>query len=510
MSQQNETLKLVGMLERHHIVHVQYPWKPLLDNEEQISIPAPHNCQDRYEPLPLIPDPGVEANAYRNSEEETAFFSTTATEHYITDPPNVETTGLRHLQHLRADMAQATLFRGDTTLSAITYALRTSNASYMRVERITTFARREGNCTQTVRYNFDFSDVLRIMDLPVWMWNLVDLVYRRSDRAFLHVRQMLSSSGLSLAQDVWLPQRVPPFAALVLSSWPNNITRDFGNMRPEESICRICNTECMGSAQQRPVAVRCSAKHIYHFACLQEWCNSKGPERSKCPRCNESIFTPDMVDRLIFGVHADLFEPDLRFSHWENIERACADLDMHRVENDQTLTGGSKKLVTQIFEDSQPSHRSQGITSSPADRALRHLDYARFYEHKVFEEAVLQAAQTLEGSCLSAGALWEAMATNVHIQLKQKFTERGLDDVMPTKCLGPGEAGRREIWYQKAMLPGFLEHLDRLLNRLVRFQVMRACFCKPEREGNTELGVHAHGGRSYYNPDEFGLPRPRS
>lgn len=165
---------------------------------EIFELPAPENYSTRYEPLPLVPDTAVQAHAYRDSEEETAFFAIVPADAY--DPDECRTLATLPLDPTGFHFSTvfSSLFRGQTFMRILTY--RTDRgAPRIRLARCTMFARKGGNhVVHAVSYDFDLADLLHAVqttEICKWSQTLLDLVHRRTDRACLHVRFKLTPQG---------------------------------------------------------------------------------------------------------------------------------------------------------------------------------------------------------------------------------------------------------------------------------------------------------------------------
>lgn len=367
------------MLERHHVVHLKFPCDRLRDAaEEELWLPAVSNSKNRYEPLPLIPDLAVEANAFRSSGEETAIFALSPAQkcvrYHWENPREEEKHGLYGLVEV---MRISKALRGSTTLRMLTYKSR-AGVERMRIERntITVRASKELQSDWT-DYDFDFRDLQHCISSLTfglqsddqWLGYIIDLVHRRTDRAFLHVRHMLDSQDIPEPEAAWKAPRTPNYESALAANTAMTAPT-LQSMVMEERTCIIRMEDCIEAPKQTSVALHCSAKHVFHLTCLGEWCKTQGPDRSNCPSCRRPIFTNRFtLASLKFGVKEDnVFEPDPRYSSWESFERSCADLDVALVEDDSALVTCSEEFTSDILQHIKFSFHQTG--SSPGQLRL--------------------------------------------------------------------------------------------------------------------------------------------
>lgn len=105
------------------------------------------------------------------------------------------------------------------------------------------------------------------------------------------------------------------------------------------------------------------------------------------------------------------------------------------------------------------------------------MRYACSPEYELCGEVVLLAAQQMNGSPVPVSILYKSMMAGSRRWIAARFIEKELHHSMSIERVALCVSGDDETARSLVMVPGFYEHLQRLLNRVVRFQLLRACHC---------------------------------
>lgn len=293
-------------------------------------------------------------------------------------------------------------------------------------------------------------------------------------------------------------------AKLQASAAGFNCSPHIGDASVDDRTCSMCTQDCLLTLPDHSVSLSCSDKHIYRLECLEKWCLAQGrPDLACCPRCRGKTF-PDshLLNRLKLSVRGKNFIPDFsRYTPWEDYERSCADLDKEFVESSNSLATCGVAFMNQILEKRHcPDSDCTG--QAMIYRTLKHMDYTTSPEYKISKEAISSFARNSAGSSMPARVFFNAIMSQIHQGLIAEYAKNRMPFWNAAACM----AGDQDNIQEHTMVPGFLEHLRRMVNRIIRFQLLRACDCT----SSEELGIHLHddGFRQHHNPDEYGLPRP--
>ena len=494
--------KPLWMFDRHHMTTFQFPCAELLDEaRETLFLPQVSGCALRAEPLPLIPDTAVQAHAYRDSLEETSYYMINTVNSckaaLCPDPPGFAGLELS-LSQLVIDMHKPCSIRGVTELRIVIYLPHGETKPRLRIKR---FVQHHGESALERRsyvYGADLDSFLQGKWHPLmWRIMVLDLILRRTDRAVLHVRAMLESQQVTEPETTWGVVRHLDYTEALEGRFREVDICDLALSSNGELVCAICTAD---EDPETLVALACSQRHIFHPDCILTWCEGSIPDEATCPLCRAQILKESpLLNFLKYGISPTGYEYDWQYTAWENYERSFADLDKELAENSSTMVACNRKLTKDILSNfrHQELHFGHAMVCSRATSS--HFLEMNFPECSVLDESILTTIGSLRGRIIPAKKLFEIYVQRVHLDFWKLFMRKGLYDDLSAavikKCSLQVSAAIRDV----TMRPGFQEYIMRLLNRLVRFQILRACAC-------TESGVHVHGKcKYYYNAAMYGL-----
>lgn len=119
------------------------------------------------------------------------------------------------------------------------------------------------------RYHFSEEDFKNLhLDGQLWYSNVLDLIYRQSNRSILHVRQAMEAQEMDPTREAWKRSRHPKYDKALNEGTRPISAGELMSWNQEARRCGICM--CEHDENERPVSVglECSDQHIYHTSCL--------------------------------------------------------------------------------------------------------------------------------------------------------------------------------------------------------------------------------------------------
>lgn len=434
----------ISSFEPHHTTQISYPDLTLLkhdeigyslwdlDDDEVIT-------RERYEPLPLIADPAVQAHAGRENEEETSFFTRAkarlAWPHaQIFQPSSMNSDFERLLQDMRA----VEQYVGTTELSMLTRIMlhhsgNTVNTSteVARIKRVTEFWQVGGTTYEnTDMYEFALSRLHDDLPLPhgaAWFLHLSQLVMRRGDRSYRHVRLRLKNQ-----EDVdyrtatkFKPKRQGNASELLDSKLtpvdPRTLDKD-------DKQCVVCANTLGEKDAPDPVTTPCDGKHCFMCKqCIIAWVDSTAPEKEKtCPRCRRLLIGCKEFEDFRFGLVNGEYEYDKRFTPWENFERSCADLDQELANNKDDHFTPTANLFVQIWDIVQDGARLESDDGMSPSNLLP----TAFEEWEIADAVIRQQVFMCNGHSTYTKHFVARTFNSVYGAFVCKFRQAGLDQLI--------------------------------------------------------------------------------
>ena len=479
-----------------HVTLVSYPCLDLLQvggsvGERLVLVPD-HSSESRYEPRPLIDDPAVTVHSFRNGPDETEIYSISRADMDIKDVSANLRSGMAEAAfdgyRLIEDMEFIESCNGTTWLNCVTYTtdlheLDDDPPVALRISRKTMFrfaGHREWHL-DTYELSLEEVDTTQWAG-KLWAVNIVRLIDRRSDMAYLHAQRMLAEQDADRFEVGWAPPRYPDYGKVLKRM---RVTPEV-SPDPEEND-PICREILFGT--EEVVQVPCDGKHKYHLDCLVEVCKAAGPGKSRCPLCRRDMIrdTKD-IDLLKYGVVDRSYNENREYSQWENFERSCADLDKHLAEHSKAQITVSKFLIKAIFELLTEGAMLELPLSTPF-----HLQPVRCADFPLLRQAVFVTAESMHGMTVDVKILNDAMKVEMLNTFAGAFKGGGGLSGLIDVELGHWWKDQTQAAKYYAMRPGFFAFAERMVSRMLQFVQLRKC-------DDTSGGMHRHGGRTYYHP----------
>jgi hypothetical protein len=414
---------------------------------------------------------------------------------------NAQMSGSNHafdINRLAEEMTNAARCNGTTTLSAVTHIPDTGlvyggEDIEVRVVRHTLFCLRGSRSIRTQTYNFTL-DRLKNLDSVatdskgIWLENLIDLIHRLTNMAYIRVQTKLALNGMrEKVEPQWLPSRQPNYQQVLSPMMVEGEVPTDG----EENDCRIC-WESLESGEVVQVPCAGPVKHRYHMSCLIKVCEAEGPEKSSCPLCRQKLIDQEAdINYLKYGCIGKEYAVNSRYSEWENFERSCADVDKYLAENIEEVITVSSVLIKAVF-----SKMVEGALKEPEVSTAFNLQLVRGAEFKYLEQAVITTAKAMDGMQVQTRTLFNAIMSDLLNSATAAFKTGGLVPTLDHHELAEWASAKRTVTV--LLRPGYYPFAEKLVSRTVEFVRLRRCNCT---YGGFGKGFHNHGGRAYYNPE---------
>ncbi|KAF2168378.1 hypothetical protein M409DRAFT_53068 [Zasmidium cellare ATCC 36951] len=501
-------------LRPHHKISVQYPCENLLQNGEQLTILTP-NCEDAYEPLPLVPDDDVQANYPWLGYEDTHFTHL----HHIADQNSAvpKTDSLEGdfapTEDLTRDMNACLPYLALTELQVVTYrttGVALDGVTRVRISRTTTFAHGAGNTTELPAAVYETSlsdvyfDILRAPAVPQYWQDIVSLIEQVNNRCIRHVKRRVGEAlyAALFPSTSWRAPRSLPVADSVakLAVCLNKAELDsFNEKLPQDeklAQCPSCLEDFDIGDSARVFMLPCSHKHCLCGECMEQWVKQSSPQHARCPHCRRQIASPQFVSELAsmtpnyLNMNAP-FRFDTRYTRFENEERSWADVDRTLAESDETfILVDADILVAAWYRALESFDENDALYLRPGEAP----------EANHFQEAFLDGIEDYHGQTMQMKDLFQSLRKSVLRRMRNEYLMHGMQHYMDETSLQHLQQNEELV----PLRPGFGWWMDRVLNRVLMFQVVRACneYHDPtshffHSESNPE-GWHHHGDRHFY------------
>ena len=495
-------MDLTNSLQPNHKVEAIYPSLDMIRrlhlNSDQFLLLPPGNHQNRYKPTDLIEDIPVIIYAERDGHDVVGVYSLTPGV-YLNDPSPVLQAILDYADdnddasQLVFDIQLLSRYAGETVMKMITY--RTECEEWLFIERRTRYYDPHDKLNSLSRRSYLLT-LKQLQAMPcsdLWMQNIKDLVWRRSDHAVQHVRhQLLDHQDDFFPEDdevvdciyTWKPRRTPPY--LKYEPYVSQEALEVASLSPDDQSCQICGDDFNGS-DHAPLPLICCGNKICR-QCYLDVCKSGRPEEAKCCYCRATWFTnPSTLEMLKFGTRGQQYErnwsANAAYNDFETFERTCADLDRQSCEDSPFRFQVDADLLTRIWQ-----HIVAGARLEPASSTPLHLQPvwspefvelhrgmpAIFTKFDEIPMTLALAEHAIDNECIQAFAL--------------QFFRYG--DARPASVLTHALA---VPYCVEPKRPGLATFLRRTTNRVLNFVEHRRCklpWCS---------GWHKHGQKLWYS-----------
>ena len=268
--------------------------------------------------------------------------------------------------------------------------------------------------------------------------------------------------------------------------------------------CDICTLR-YDYEGHRPVRLACG--HVFADECIRllltdrrpvEDLQTTQPSDITCPyRCVGSPFSAEVVRSLEFGLCRGVFSPDMRYTDFENFERACADLDsqVRPHEAEDSFIRVKAPVMKETLKTLYKGARMKIPASTPY-----HLQPVRFPETQIAGEAISSFLDQLDGSRMSLPELNRKLEYAISEELHKHMNTRVYRQFLSKEA---GAVFKPASWELVGLplRPGFYHWMRRVISRMIWFQKCRPCNCMGP-------GYHCHGSRVYYNARNTELTHP--
>ncbi|CAK3946834.1 Hypothetical predicted protein [Lecanosticta acicola] len=499
-------------LEPYHKVQIEFPLLNLLGEEEEGVLYRAENSKKRYQPLPLILDDNVYMNSGRDKGPEASFFTLyKAARGGRGVEEEVSMSGV-----LTADVRELTNYVGTTYLMLVIFQTPRRGGLQVRIRLATVFRgdKNGGRETKEFRdYEMSLDEFLSLRNGERWYLDCLHLIAMKSDRATRHVQLKLYPNAVQGVQGAlelyksfrasFRAPRCPDFGFYL-----KGLVREVKKKNKTKARCGICEKAFGGQEEHgSPVSMGCCGK-VVAMQCLAGWCEEMAARSvlppfypTTCPICKTELFTDERtLEHLKFGVVADTYFVDGRYSQWENFERSCADLDLGAAEREER--GGRVRvdadLIADVWVRMVEYGAMEGDGGGGRGGELEHLRMDQCPEFEIWHDEFMKHIYRLDGhEARSLSHLYNFLESKIFLEFRRRFRQAGLDRYLP-----PGAQGSwvgKQLTQDFLFRDGFREFTGGMLNRTLRFLELRAC-------DGCERGAafHWHGGREYYDPRQFG------
>ncbi|KAI6859264.1 hypothetical protein KC323_g6666 [Hortaea werneckii] len=502
-------MDLTNSLQPNHEVEAIYPSLDMIRrlhlSSDQFLLFPPENHQNRYEPTDLIEDVPVIIHAERDGHDVVGVCSLTPGV-YLNDPAPVLQAILDYADdnddasQLVFDVQLLSRYAGETVMKMITY--RTECEEWLFIERRTRYYDLHDKLHSLSRRSYLLTlKQLQAMPSDLWIQNIKDLVWRRSDHAVQHVRhQLFDHQDDFFPEDdevvdctySWKPRRTPPY--LKYAPYVSQEALEVASLSPDDQSCQICGDDFNGS-DHAPLPLICCGNKICR-QCYLDVCKSGRPEEAKCCYCRAAWFTkPSTLDMLKFGTRGQQYgrnwSANAAYNDFETFERTCADLDRQSCEDSPFRSQVDAELLTRIWQ-----HIVTGARLEPASSTPLHLQPVWSPEFVELHRGMPAIFTKFDGISMSLAVAQHAIDNECIQAFALQFLRLG--DARPASIVKDALTFPFDVKPKRAGLATFLR---RTLNRVLNFVEHRRCnlpWC---------FGWHKHGQKLWYSPPGEGISK---
>ncbi|GAB1738462.1 hypothetical protein NU219Hw_g3268t1 [Hortaea werneckii] len=490
-------------LQSNHKVEAIYPSLDMIRrlhlSGDQFLLLPPENHHIRYEPNDLIEDLPVIIHAERDGPEVVSVYSLTPGV-YLKDPASVQQAILDYADNnddasqLVFDVQLLGRYAGETLMKMITY--KTEFGEWLFIERRTRYHDPRGKLHFLSRrsYLVALTQLQAMSCDDLWMQNIKDLVWRKSDYAVKHVRHQLLDRQdvhrLEVDEVVdctysWKPRRTPPYLRYELCVSHGSLHA--ASVSPDDRSCQICGEDFDASNHALLPLICCRNKICRQ--CYLDVCKSGRPEEAKCCYCRAVWFTnPRHLEMLKFGIRKQEYgrnwSANVGYNDFETFERTCADLDRQRCENSTFRLKIDAELLTRIWQ-----HIVTGARLEPASSTPLHLQPVRSPEFEELHRAMPAIFTKYDGITTTLTVAECALDNECMRAFAVQFLRHA--DGRPPMIVRLALEFPRSVEPKR---PGLASFMRRTINRVLNFVEHRCC------EFPGCAGWHKHGQKLWYSP----------
>ncbi|KAK5712838.1 hypothetical protein LTR15_011831 [Elasticomyces elasticus] len=475
-----------------HQVWVNYPVKPETHTPQHNIIILPiHDSHNRYEPRPLMTDNKVLKHTFLD-EEDAAMFCITKAIAINTQDLEADELALRALlrsnsreaySHTRLleDMAAWKKYHGSSTLDLYTYVEDDKPVVRLHIHFTSELRLNDPpRVTTSINYDMELTDFESIGSTEFWYLNALDVLHRRSDRAYQHVKLQIEREGLTDVATGWKSPRETD----ILQKFPSITDTD------DLEDCGICGEPL---AEGDPVGLLCHSTHSLCRHCLNYLVISSGMETVKCPWDRSLLYTAADCAALKWGTNGKAYNRNEGINHlfddYETFIRANNDLDCRDHANQSEPMTINAAVLVQILDV-----LIDGALLEPATSTPFHLQPVRSTEMPRICALIKLIFVKYAGRTHYTHVHYMATLFLVVQKLKQEY--ENTPEVFKTMTSGEQECMKSKVeceCFWRDFRPGVLNFVARLIDKTLEFAKRRQC------EGTSCVGFHYHGEKMYYN-----------
>ncbi|KAK1072636.1 hypothetical protein LTR74_002427 [Friedmanniomyces endolithicus] len=460
------------------------------------------NIGNRHDPLrSLVEDKAVAAHQCREGDEasfcsltkaDTGYHRSIEATDFVRAIPNQ--TVPHNISELFVHMTYVQRTEGVTVLRMVTAGDRNNDENAILFCERTThlWSRNEGWVAFKATYSSTPADFYYMVaeTSPAlkaqYMQDMVDLIWRVSDRAVRHVHVQGRRQGLEThPADGWKEARRMPVADVQLAI--TQATQDITTQALEagDDSCGCC-TEKYGPSK-RCLKLECG--HTLCADCLLTWVYHRYEQNDEpnCQSCRQLVFADEASTALKYGTNGPAYTFDIRYNVWENNMRSLADLDKYEAAHNQQLIFIDTEVLMGMFKHIRAMDDPEPPSSTPQPLQCRKMTA----ECRMLASAVRRGLSLRDGQLLVTSALFTELMTRVEDSLYLgRFHNTGLLLYNPDNYTN-GEIAAIKRRTRDPPL-GFPEYYHRLINRTLQFCHLRQCTCA--QRGS----YHGHGLKRYW------------
>ncbi|KAK4504260.1 hypothetical protein PRZ48_005176 [Zasmidium cellare] len=490
--------RLPSSLKLHHSIEIEFPCEYLLKGGEDMVLLEPSRIEDRYKPLPLVPNDTIEKRyPWLNRSETTrqsyypatSVFDADIFSEFSDDDDELEAT-----DDLADDLERLSEYVGSSKLEVITYLPSNLDEDErptcdcpirVRICRTTLLKREDGEVEELppaiYEYTVGYWNDISIDDALNQNWenDLFDIMHQVLDRDVRSVQFTLEDQGFDydeeIDSDLWVPSRQMPIdqgiGKFATSLTKRELERYNNTLAHDDRLleCPSC-FEDYDETDNRAVLLPCSTKHCMCFSCLEQWCIQNGLDKVSCPHCRQRLMPPKMAPQTMAN-YLDLsapFTPDPQFTDYENAERSYASLDCIASIEDETLILIDHDLLIDAWNTIVPCGFDRNVPAR--------LIPVKAPEAWFFFRSFLQTVKQHHGRTTTAQKLYRTLRLKVFEALRAEFIANGMD-----KFLNAGERARLEKRPELTpMRMDFRPFVEKSLDRIVQMAKKHGAVVSPE------------------------------
>ncbi|KAK5678219.1 hypothetical protein LTS10_009389 [Elasticomyces elasticus] len=485
-----------------HAVTCNYPAKPssgkLQDRGDRLTLLPVHDAQNRFRPEFLVTDPDVQMNT-RVFPQTVAMLSYSNAEPLIpsqvdaiAEAVDADSEQVPDAERLAQDMADCIAYNGTTRLNLFTYTYTSLGNNEMEI-RIWIHRKSalqpngaEVKLHSDTTYDMSLHEFEDINTDREWYSNALNVLYRKSDRAWLHVEFQLQS------QDDVQDNAIPPWKPRQGLGYNSAGTVDPSVTASVDDplSCPICYQDFDG-LNVLALRLECHDAHVVCTDCWSTWVAGKELDIVTCPHCRDRL-TDEVKTTMKTGFRGNEYrrndDGNDRYTDYETFIRANSDLDQRThfdLSEDVTVNGS---LFFKIWK-----HLIDGSLLEPETSTPFHLQPARYAEVQFISAIIEKESAEFENPGVTSGELYTTLMTRFRIALSMRLA----DSPVWATLIAVKQKQIQSVYgvaVDQYTRIGTTEFISKTLFRSLEFVRLRAC------HEAACIGWHYHGAKAYHAP----------